>query len=316
MSGFSKHIVRFSITTRGEKLDILIGISLLVIGGLIGRFLPSYLGQKGKNLATKEDVEEITRKVEGVKSEYSERVQELVHQNNLLLEQTRNRQQLRLAALDKRLQAHQDAYYLWRKMISKVHSNSNADVVLECQDWYNKNCLFLSAEARAAFHSAYSALAIHPELLATREGSTSIKENFNAITDAGDVIVTAAELPPLGELESETIALDEQTNKLKKQSPESGSNSDGEYIRYQDGEQICEGCFTVKPTTGESTISVTFPASFYGKPFVVFSGDRSRCKSKKIGSSSFEVVFDMADEKDELLIEYQAKGHWTNLTEL
>ncbi|WP_157007698.1 hypothetical protein [Xenophilus azovorans] len=51
----------------------------LGIGGLIGIgltwlvlkfFVSSYLAEKGKNLATKEDIAEITRKIEGVKSEY------------------------------------------------------------------------------------------------------------------------------------------------------------------------------------------------------------------------------------------------------
>ena len=35
-----------------------------------GRSDPSYAAQKGKNLATKEDIEEITKKVEGVKAAY------------------------------------------------------------------------------------------------------------------------------------------------------------------------------------------------------------------------------------------------------
>lgn len=43
----------------------------LVAGLVIGNFLPRYLGQKGKNLATKEDISEITNKIETVKHEYA-----------------------------------------------------------------------------------------------------------------------------------------------------------------------------------------------------------------------------------------------------
>jgi hypothetical protein len=44
-------------------------LTLLVFGYLLKSYLPSYFQEKGKNLATKEDVEEITRKMEGVKAE-------------------------------------------------------------------------------------------------------------------------------------------------------------------------------------------------------------------------------------------------------
>lgn len=48
-----------------------------VISSLILRnFLPGYMGEKGKNLATKEDVEEITSKIESVKVEYSKRFED------------------------------------------------------------------------------------------------------------------------------------------------------------------------------------------------------------------------------------------------
>jgi hypothetical protein len=39
----------------------------VIIGLILNKYLPSYFGEKGKNLATKEDVEEITSKVEKVK---------------------------------------------------------------------------------------------------------------------------------------------------------------------------------------------------------------------------------------------------------
>lgn len=47
------------------------GIALLgigVLGLLIKYYLPSYTAKKGENLATKDDVAEITRQIEGEKA--------------------------------------------------------------------------------------------------------------------------------------------------------------------------------------------------------------------------------------------------------
>lgn len=81
-----------------------IGIGGGVVFLLLKSFLPSYLAQKAQNLATKEDIARITNEIERVKSEYA-----------FLLEELKARHQMRLAAVDRRLQAHQDAYSLWRK---------------------------------------------------------------------------------------------------------------------------------------------------------------------------------------------------------
>lgn len=43
---------------------------ILILGLLIYKYLPSYIIEKGKNLATKEDIGDITRKVEEVKAEF------------------------------------------------------------------------------------------------------------------------------------------------------------------------------------------------------------------------------------------------------
>jgi hypothetical protein len=50
-------------------------IVALFVGLILANFLPGYLGEKGKNLATKEDIEEITEKIESVKATISQRLQ-------------------------------------------------------------------------------------------------------------------------------------------------------------------------------------------------------------------------------------------------
>jgi len=65
---------------------LLIELSILAVVVLlyftIKNFIPSYFNEKGKNIATKEDIEEITRKVENIKLEISN----LHFQKNDLLE--------------------------------------------------------------------------------------------------------------------------------------------------------------------------------------------------------------------------------------
>lgn len=56
-----------------EWIQILINAVLFVLLGLfIKNYLPSYMDEKGKNLATKEDIQEITRKTEEVQKEFKE----------------------------------------------------------------------------------------------------------------------------------------------------------------------------------------------------------------------------------------------------
>ncbi|EGG93798.1 Chromosome segregation ATPase [gamma proteobacterium IMCC1989] len=70
------------------------GFEAAVAGGvvflLIKSFLPGYLSQKGKNLATQDDIESITYKVELVKSSYAE-----------LLEEVKSNNQIKIAAISR-----------------------------------------------------------------------------------------------------------------------------------------------------------------------------------------------------------------------
>jgi hypothetical protein len=134
---------------------------LAVVGFLcfiLGRFLKSYSSEKGKNLATREDVASITKLVEDVK-----------HQNSLLIEEQRTYGQLRLAAADRRLEAHQNAFTLWRKVFRHCHDDYSLlrPIIIECEQWWERNCLYLSPEASSAFDHAYWAAGSHASLLPT-----------------------------------------------------------------------------------------------------------------------------------------------------
>jgi hypothetical protein len=154
--------------------------------------LKAYSEEKGKNLATKEDVAEITRKVESVRAEYAERLQALIHENTLNREATQRRHQLSMAALDKRLEAHQEAYYLWRQMMVHATEENNSAFFESCQSWWEKHCLYLSEDAENAFMAALHMARIYKQA----SGALEMKA-WARITAAGTVIRKAAQLPAL-----------------------------------------------------------------------------------------------------------------------
>ncbi len=165
-------------------------IAGIVVFLLLKFFLPGYLTEKGKNLATSEDIAKITQKIEAVKADYS-----------VLLEELKSKHQLKLAAIDKRLEAHQIAFSLWRELISKVHSDEIHDTVIKCQTWWAENCLYLEPKAREAFSTAYHSAASHKAFLHPNTSPELVRQNWSRIMEAGQIIVEAVKLPRLTEAE-------------------------------------------------------------------------------------------------------------------
>jgi hypothetical protein len=183
---------------------LVIGVAVL----LVRSFLPSYASEKGKNLATREDIARITDEIERVKANHSARLKEIEHQHSLLLEELRGRQQLRMAAIEKRLEVHQHAFTLWRQLLRKAHSDDVGQIVIECQSWWERNCLYLSPQAREAFNRAYFAAQAHRSFTQSHTNAKLVEDNWALIMRAGEAIVSGVELPTLGERE----ALDARSN--------------------------------------------------------------------------------------------------------
>jgi len=165
----------------------------LIFTGLIGGicaffillryFFSSYAKEKGRNLATKEDIAEITKKVEEVK-----------HQYNLLLEQFKSHNQLRLAALDKRLEVHQEAFSLWKELSFSIMSGKETTpTTIKCENWWWKNCFYLDAESREAFWKAIRLAPENYHALPLKE-RIEIRDILNSTYDA---LQKAVELPPI-----------------------------------------------------------------------------------------------------------------------
>ena len=113
--------------------------------------------------------------------------------------------QLRLTAADRRLQAHQEAFALWRKILRNVHNEDIGQVVMECQEWWENNCLYLDAQARGVFLEAIHSASHHASFKADRKNAELVIENWDRITRAGEVIVESVNLPSLGEKEKKLL---------------------------------------------------------------------------------------------------------------
>ena len=186
-----------------KSLLILVCIALFY-GVLV--LIVSYLKNKGKNLATKEDIETITNKIESVRTDYAKKLESIAHENRMIRDHLQQRHEMRLAALDKRLSVHQEAHTLWWEMMSKLNNKDEiGDFVMKCQEWFVNNSLYLTKDSRNAFHEAYMAALIHPDLKQDRVSSAELKENFQKILRAGQVLVEAVSLPSLGENEYSPI---------------------------------------------------------------------------------------------------------------
>jgi len=155
---------------------------------LFGSFIGTYFSEKGKNTATKEDIEGLTAVVEGVKL-----------QNQLMLESKQVTNRLRMAAIGERLNAHQGAYKLWRRIYSSLGEESLGEVVEEAQSWWEENCLYLEAKPREAFLSCITAAKNHQHYKDKGADFDLLSENENRILGAGGVIVEAVMLPSLNE---------------------------------------------------------------------------------------------------------------------
>jgi hypothetical protein len=151
--------------------EIIIGLQILILLGIgalfhFRRFFTSYSSEKGKNLATKEDINSITRKVEEVKSEYVNRVEHLkvelaLHQKkNDLLFSEKIRVFKKLQSQLVGFKKYCEASYGSHGRVSEFHPNLNSlssDVgksilfhITKLHEIEQEDFVFLSQKSRVA----------------------------------------------------------------------------------------------------------------------------------------------------------------------
>lgn len=104
---------------------------------------------------------------------------------------------LQLAAVEKRLAAHQEAYALWCRLLSALHSDRVHDIAVECQAWWEKNCLYLDPKSRRAFREGIIDAALYQDL----KGENDPRETFRRLRGVLDLLVEGAGLPTIGDHE-------------------------------------------------------------------------------------------------------------------
>ncbi|MEY4730376.1 MAG: hypothetical protein RL020_1534 [Pseudomonadota bacterium] len=188
-----------------EIISIIVGI---VIGYFLNGFFPNYINEKGKNLATKEDIGKITEIVETIKKDNAE-----------LLELQKAKHQLRMAAIDKRLETHQQAFSFLRKLNSPHLSKEQSEnMYWEIFEWWTNHCLYLEPEASKAFTLAIDAIRHHPDALASAKidhdkerGIRLVIENAERITNGFRVIQESIQLPAISDIQLNLLTSGEKS---------------------------------------------------------------------------------------------------------
>jgi hypothetical protein len=118
----------------------------------------------------------------------------LISQRNLSL-------QIRLAAIEKRLDAHQRAFALCGKLFSSLNKKDKLDeVIRECGDFWNDSSLYLGKRSRNLFYRAFTDAEWFYEPSNRPEKDRANKERiFRQISQAQLEIEKEAGLPPITE---------------------------------------------------------------------------------------------------------------------
>jgi hypothetical protein len=96
----------------------------------------------------------------------------------------------------RRLDAHHEAFILWRKLVASVHPKESLQrVAREAEQWWERNCLLLDADCRKAFRNTVIAVHVHRIHLDGGMSASEIKANWKEITDTGVLIVCGVDFP-------------------------------------------------------------------------------------------------------------------------
>lgn len=167
------------------------------IGGAIAGF-GTYLAEKGKNRATKEDIAAITLEVKKVEDVFNRGLADLNAHH-----------QLRMVASERRLQAHQEAFDCWRLLYVGVNTGRyevTQQYSIKCMQWLFGNYMFVEEKARADFSIAIVAA----NEMTSKDGVLldpgQKDEVIQKLDAAQKSILEAVELPPMNRATFEVLA--------------------------------------------------------------------------------------------------------------
>ena len=144
-------------------VDWLTVAAAFLAGFVVREFLPGYLREKGKNLATKEDIAEITREIEAVRSSYSTEMERLradlrveAHERETRFARFHDRRLEAIEGLFQRLVAVRAAFY---SFLTTTHEEQGwAEVVRKASEaaeavelFFGHHRLYFEADMRDQF---------------------------------------------------------------------------------------------------------------------------------------------------------------------
>ena len=116
---------------------------------------------------------------------------------SLVIETFKSRNDLRMACIDRRLQAHQEAFSLWSEL-TKSSADEFDELHTKCSMWWDRNCLYLDTNVRSEFLSYITTMKQHQQ-------DESRVLSFEDIEKLPTAIYAASHLPPLTQSELELV---------------------------------------------------------------------------------------------------------------
>lgn len=189
-------------------LNFLVLIGFVVVGIFSKVYFPKYLENKAKNLATKEDIGEITTIVENIRKGSAVELEKLSQQHRFEIQKLDQFNNLRMAALDKRLEVHQEAYELVFGMLEALGDREREiEILKKANEFWKTKSLYVSEAVRETIDRAMIATNAHAS---TFSGSSPVRpeDNRKRISDALRAIEAAVNLPSFA-----NAAEEEEANK-------------------------------------------------------------------------------------------------------
>ena len=116
----------------------------------------------------------------------------------------------KLFAIEKRLEAHQQAFYHWRKLLLVIHGRDieqTTRTLKDAQEFWNLNCLYLENKTRKDFTETIFRTSNHLSLIDQwkmapksddkEKANKNIKENWDFVLRLGATIPQDVELEPI-----------------------------------------------------------------------------------------------------------------------
>jgi len=111
--------------------------------------------------------------------------------------------QLRLAAIDKRLQVHQEAYAYWIKIIRAMGDRETlGDLLKQAYEWWDNNCLYFSSPDLATdFRRTITEAGGYETMRRGGASATLLEDIYKQLMATGEKIQSAVGLPAIGNVQ-------------------------------------------------------------------------------------------------------------------